>query len=265
MTQQEIARHINCLAAFCGRRDIPALTPGALQESVSFSQADLLILFGGSIPSGCDEAARAMQAGAAKRLMLVGGEGHTTGSLRRHIHAACPEIPVDSRAEADIMADYLALRYGISGCLIERRSTNCGNNITYALALMREQGITPKSVILMQDATMQLRMDAGFRRYASPDICCINYASYRVTVQEQAGVLAYDHTPWGMWDLPRYLTLLMGEIPRLTDGPQGYGPRGQGFIAHVDIPPGVEESFSALNAAFEGVVRKANPLYQSRE
>ena len=49
------------------------------------------------------------------------------------------------------------------------------------------------------------------------------------------GALAFDHEPLGMWDMGRYLELLMGEVPRLTDDEDGYGPRGAGFIAHVDV------------------------------
>ena len=39
-----------------------------------------------------------------------------------------------------------------------------------------------------------------------------------------------------MWDMERYVSLLMGETPRLTDDAAGYGPHGAGYIAHVDIP-----------------------------
>jgi len=34
----------------------------------------------------------------------------------------------------------------------------------------------------------------------------------------------------------RCVTLLMGEVPRLTDNANGYGPAGRGYIAHVDVP-----------------------------
>ncbi len=34
----------------------------------------------------------------------------------------------------------------------------------------------------------------------------------------------------------RYLALLLGELPRLLDNAQGYGPNGKGFITHVDFP-----------------------------
>ena len=39
-----------------------------------------------------------------------------------------------------------------------------------------------------------------------------------------------------MWNIDKYIELLMGEIPRLTDNINGYGPQGKDFIAHVDIP-----------------------------
>lgn len=54
----------------------------------------------------------------------------------------------------------------------------------------------------------------------------------------------------GAWSAPRLLGLLLGELPRLRDGEGGYGPRGRGFIAHVDIPASVEDAWAAAAAAF---------------
>lgn len=59
----------------------------------------------------------------------------------------------------------------------------------------------------------------------------------------------------GVWDLDRYLSLLLGEIPRLRDGPSGYGPRGKGFIEHVDIPPEVEEAHAWLAGRYPQLLR----------
>jgi hypothetical protein len=53
----------------------------------------------------------------------------------------------------------------------------------------------------------------------------------------------------------------MGEVPRLRDDRHGYGPAGQGFIAHVDIPENVEKAFSELKNIYGDQIRKANPLY----
>ena len=44
----------------------------------------------------------------------------------------------------------------------------------------------------------------------------------------------------------RYLALILGELPRLADNPQGYGPQGKGFIAHVDIPPYIAQAWQTL-------------------
>lgn len=63
--------------------------------------------------------------------------------------------------------------------------------------------------------------------------------------------------------MDRYITLLMGEIPRLSDNTEGYGPNGKGYIAHVDIPAEVEKAFAGSQKAYGGMVRAANPLYAS--
>ena len=66
-----------------------------------------------------------------------------------------------------------------------------------------------------------------------------------------------------MWDIDRYVNLLMGEIPRLTDDANGYGPNGKNFIAHVDIPEKVKMAFEELKKIYGEDTRKANPLYAS--
>ena len=59
----------------------------------------------------------------------------------------------------------------------------------------------------------------------------------------------------------RYVNLLMGEIPRLSDDKNGYGPKGKNFIAHVDIPMDVKTAFDELSKVYSA--REANPLYAS--
>ena len=46
------------------------------------------------------------------------------------------------------------------------------------------------------------------------------------------------------------IQLALGEIPRLRDDEQGYGPRGRGYIVHVDIPEEVERAWERLAAAY---------------
>ena len=177
------------------------------------------------------------------------------------MHAEYPSIRTAGLTEAEIFQKYLQEICGCQADYLETGSTNCGNNITYLLDLMEENRITCKSIILCQDATMQRRMEAGFRKYRPEGISVINYASYSATVRGQADGLCISEKIHGMWEIDRYLNLLMGEIPRLRDDENGYGPAGKGFIAHVDIPGDVENAFSELKKIYGDQIREANPLY----
>lgn len=262
---ERIVEYINILGGFCGKRDVSQLSPEELKKTYGIDQADVMVLFGGSILCGGDVLAQAMQSHAAKKYVIAGGAGHTTEALRIRVHQEFPDIETAGLPEARVFASYLKARYGLEADLLECCSTNCGNNITYLLDLLRENQISFRSIILAQDATMQHRMEAGLRKYVSDDVIIINYAVYQANVIMKDGKPAYDTEIFGMWDIDRYLTLLMGEIPRLTDGPEGYGPLGKNYIAHVDIPDSVAAAFDELQHTCRGMVRQANPLYASRD
>ena len=260
---QKTADAINLLGRFCGRRNVPELTREALRRRCGAEQADVMALFGGSILCGGDVLAEAMRAGVARRYAIVGGEGHTTQRLRDVIAGELSGFQTGGLPEAKLFAQYLKLRHGLEADFLECDSTNCGNNISYLLELLKKNGVKCGTMILTQDASMQLRMSAGLRRHA-PEIKAINYAAYAAEVEVRSGKLAFRDAPKGMWSMERYITLLMGEIPRLRDDAEGYGPRGRGFIAHVDVPEEVERAFDFLRSQFPESVRAANPKYASR-
>ncbi|WP_042461869.1 ElyC/SanA/YdcF family protein [Neobacillus dielmonensis] len=267
MDLSKTAENLNRLSDFLGKRDIQALTSQALQEKYGVSQVDLLILFGGSIPYGFDVVGQALTTGIAKTFMVVGGEGHTTESMRQAVHQAYPDIVTEGKMEADIISEYIRRNYQIADILIERNSTNCGNNVTYALEVMKQHQLRPRSILIVQDTTMQHRMDATFRKFlSSTEVELINFASYKVRVQVREGELVIEPSDlWGMWDLNRFISLLMGEIPRLLDNTDGYGPSGKNYIASVDVPPEVLAAFEELKVEFGDRVRVANPLYASKK
>lgn len=207
--------------------------------------------------------AEAMAAGLAKHYIISGGAGHTTDALRDQIHRLFPDIETKRMTEAELFSLYLDRTCGRRADYLETASTNCGNNITYLLKLIQEQHLPCRSIILAQDAAMQLRMDAVLRKYVSEEVQIINYAVYQAHVQETDGRLQYLEQPYGMWELNRYIALLMGEIPRLTDNADGYGPNGKNFLAHVTIPEEVAQAFAELKRRFPDSVREANPQFAS--
>ncbi|MBR4465283.1 YdcF family protein [bacterium] len=234
-----ISDAINTLSAFLGRRDIPKLTKEALRSAYGFSQADVMVLFGGSIIAGGDVLAQAIKNNIAKTYVIVGGVGHTTQALRDTVQKLYPDIPTEGKPEAEIFQAYLQYRYSLKADYLETKSTHCGNNITNLLKLLESNAVPCENIILCQDATMQLRMCATLRKYR-PDFRIINFASYRAQITP-------DSIP-GMWPIDRFVSLLLGEIKRLADTPEGYGPNGKNFLAHVDIPKKVEEACEDLLA-----------------
>lgn len=262
---ENIAENINILGAFCGKRDIPELTSEQLSKKYGCQQADVMVLFGGSIICGGDVLAKAMQNHIAKKYVIVGGVGHTTETLRTRMHEAFPRIETNGLPEAEVFERYLEYQYGLKADFLECESTNCGNNITYLLDLLKENKVDFKSVIISQDAAMQHRMEAGLRKYVGNDAQIINYAVYSAKVVVKNAKLGYEQDICGMWKMERYISLLMGEIPRLSDDANGYGPKGKNFIAHVDIPETVRTAFHDLYGKYSELVRQANPEYASVE
>ena len=184
---------------------------------------DVMLLFGGSLPDAWDAAAAAVRRGGVGTLVLVGGVGHTTDVLRAMVG--------DGPTEADLMAGYLAREHGVGHVLLERASRNCGENIVLARDVVLGAGLRPRTVALVQDPTMQRRMDA-VHRLVWPEAVAVNRPGPR------RGRFAWPHERW--------VALVMGEVPRLRDEGDGYGPRGRGFHAHVEIPLEVEAADAAL-------------------
>ena len=190
-------------------------------------RVDVLLLFGGSLPDAWDDAASLVKGGRVGTLVLVGGEGHTTDVLRSVLGET-------GGTEADLMAAHLEREHGITDFLLERESRNCGENVVLAREVVLAAGLAPRTVALVQDPTMQRRMDAVFR-LVWPDAVAVNRPGPR--------------TGRHAWPRDRWASLVVGEVPRLRDDERGYGPNGAGFQAHVDIPPDVEAAYDALLAA----------------
>lgn len=244
--------HLNRISAFLAQCDIGELSRSAVQTRVGQPQVDLLLLLGNSLVSVAEKAAHAYQHGLAKEIMIAGGVGHSTQYLEEAIrrHPRYRTILVDGRAEADILKDLMTQFYNIdaSAIILENESTNCGENAWAVQRVLQKVNKTPRTILLLQDPTMQRRTDASFQRVwgTDTDVSFVNYATFVPEVVEKNGQLAFLEPNLAAWDMDRFLSLVMGEIPRLRDDENGYGPRGKGFIAHVEIPQDVLSAYEKL-------------------
>ncbi|WP_239143437.1 ElyC/SanA/YdcF family protein [Actinoplanes philippinensis] len=254
-----VVADLNTLVDFCAQRDVGALTRDAVGGDL-----DVAILFGGSILAGGDLFARAVADDLAACFLIVGGQGHSTDVLRTAMRRRMGWHDVADLTEAALFDRYLRERYGVHATFLEQESTNCGNNVRNALALLAAKGVPHRRILLIQDASMQRRMDAGFR-LSAPAARIVNFAAHRTPVDLIDGRLGFRSPPEGMWPLDRYVSLLMGEIPRLTDDPGGYGPAGRGFIAHVPVPAAVRRAWASLREAGVGAPRPADQRWADAE
>lgn len=207
-------------------------------EDQAPARVDVLLLFGGSLPDAWDRAAALTRANRVGTLVLVGGEGHTTDVLRAALGDA------GGRTEAELMASYLRTEHGVTDVLLEPASRNCGENVVLARDVVLAAGVEPRTVALVQDPTMQRRMDAVFR-LVWPDAAAVNLPGPR----------RGRHS----WPADRWISLVMGEVPRLRDDEHGYGPRGAGYLAHVEVPAAVEAAYEQLLARHPEWGRPARP------
>lgn len=200
-----------------------------------------------------------------RNLVLVGGIGHSTSliydAVARHpkyhtIHAKIVGLP-EAQVLLRILEEFFdRARIENEGCrvLVEDRSTNCGANALETRKVLENAGITDaRTCIVIQDQTMSLRTIASFDKAFEdvpkdsrtqflacpvfvPQVQMIN-GELVYLLDGNDGIRAED-----LWETERLCELLVGEVARLKDDENGYGPKGKGFIGHVDVPVEVEES-----------------------
>ncbi|CZR66084.1 related to DUF218 domain protein [Phialocephala subalpina] len=206
-------------------------------------------------------------------------------AVSRHptYHAVASDIEglPEARVLEKILTSFFDLKKITSrGCriLVEDQSTNCGANASKTKELLEKTDIeTPKSMIIVQDPTMALRTIASFQKtYEGIDIEIKSAPIFIPLLRDERSdwPMRWDMDAMGiehqnipqiprhsdmqvgrphleareLWEKERFFDLITGEVPRLRDDVEGYGPNGKGFIAHVDVPYEVEAAWKRLVA-----------------
>jgi len=257
---------INKLSSFLAHEEVKSLE--------SCQPVDCIAICVSSVFHQAEKLFSALEAkpNLTKALVIVGGIGHSTKPLydavAKHPKYHPLASSVDGLSEARILQLILEKYYNINkiesqGCkvLYEDKSTNCGQNATFTRKVLEEAGFTtPDSIMIIQDTTMQIRTIATFefiyRDLAHPPKL-ISCPVFVPRVKISGSEIEYDLPELSsaeLWEKQRLYELLVGEIPRLRDDENGYGPRGKNFMAHVDVPKEVEAAAARISETF-GVKR----------
>eukprot|EP00243_Klebsormidium_subtile_P013922 TRINITY_DN951_c0_g1_i1.p1 TRINITY_DN951_c0_g1~~TRINITY_DN951_c0_g1_i1.p1 ORF type:complete len:272 (-),score=50.20 TRINITY_DN951_c0_g1_i1:168-983(-) len=251
------AEDIDVIGSFLAQRDVPELNTKTVQ-------ADVIILAGSALPCTAEIAAEAVRNGVAKELLITGGTGHSTAPL----YAAVKKVPKLAHLEVAGQTEAEVLQQIVMGVchvpkekvILETKSTNCSGNASESIELLASQGRDHVKAILIQDPTMQRRTMASFKKHLEQreDIRMqvISFAPFIPVVEVQSDGKGFQFRSemealQPIWSVEHYIALIMGDMLRLHDTEQGYGPRGKGFIGHVDVPDHVLEAYRRLGSVFQ--------------
>lgn len=230
---------INTVARFLALDDLGA---GDKHNAPTF---DLVVLAGNAMLWTLEGAVKKARTSGVP-LLISGGIGHSTGLLATAVdaHPVYRKALASQTSEARLLGDIAAMFLGLdqSRLLLEDASTNCGENALFSRRYLERIGLASHSILLVQDPLMQRRTDASFRQAWADTICpaIVNWPVQVPRIGYRNGRIDYLQSPNSRkWAAERFMSLLTGEIRRLTDDENGYGPRGKGFLPHVDIPDDV--------------------------
>jgi uncharacterized SAM-binding protein YcdF (DUF218 family) len=221
-------------------------------------RVDAAVLLGNSVLETARYAAEAINFDCARYLMIAGGHGHQTGKLRSRIEASPYGVRTAGRAESEMLAQIVKL-LGVPGprVLVEDRSTNTGENAAFALRVFTEHGLIPESIVILQDPTMLRRSHATFKHvWRDWPTRIFGHSVFIPEAKAVDGQLSIGPAgAQGIWSPQEFVSLVLGEIPRLRDDESGYGPNGAGYIEHVEIPYAIEEAYGIVAGAWPEFVR----------
>lgn len=232
------------------------------QKNEAF-QSDTLLIAGNSIPELTEAAAHfCQQQPAIQQVIIAGGVGHGTQRLIDSINARGPKPTLpdwQNKSEAEITANLFEMFYPNHELTIylDTLSTNTGENARFSRDLFSAES-RPQSFWLLQDPLLRLRSQITMaQEWALP------LEKIQPVPLEQPALIGYDQAPHfancmmdSWWSNDYFLSLVIGEVRRLQDNQTGYGPKGAGFIPHVDVPKEVVASYQRCQKLLENDVRK---------
>ncbi|AVK63979.1 S-adenosyl-L-methionine-binding protein [Lactobacillus sp. CBA3606] len=212
------------------------------QPVTPLNPIDGLILCGNSLPLTTQLAAQLASKHHLPTMIITGGIGHATKYLRQNLQQT------NNDSEAKIMA--AGVRHaGYQGDLrLDPTSTNTGENARHALTLVPAHW---HNVLLVQDPLLARRTQLTFESVWGPAYHFERAMPSQLQLTTLTPALKFTNAPAydAAWQPAYFTELLLGELQRLWDTPTGYGPKGQQFIPHVDLPQPVLTAYQTLTAA----------------
>ncbi|QWA10851.1 YdcF family protein [Sodalis ligni] len=241
----ELITAVNIIAAWLAVDDLSA--------QLAHTCADIIILAGNAVLATIDGACTLANKYGIP-LVITGGIGHSTSFLETAVAQHPRYRVINTRAcpEANILHDIATTFRKVPSeqIYLENATKNTGEKALCSRALLEKLSLTPKNVILIQEPLLQRRTDATFQQTWLDSTHKPTFTKWPTYIPrltntiDGVGFAGDDRDE--LWPVNRFLSLLIGEVPRLRDDKQGYGPKGKNYIGHLDIPDAIEEAWQKL-------------------
>lgn len=243
----ELCRDVNVLSAWLAMDEPCAETPAEAP----------VVWFGNQVVATITAACGLVTRAEQRTLLVSGGSGHSTAMLYENLRESdYGELVRDGTirlemAEAEMCAAIAMCAFSLppERVLVEARSRNGGENACFSQRLMEERGLAERAIVLVQDPTMQRRSvvtwQSAARRAGWREAGVVSHGAFvpRVVPGPDGLPRLVEPQRRGTWSIERFIGLVLGEMERLHDDENGYGPRGRGFFDHVEVPEEVWESY----------------------
>jgi uncharacterized SAM-binding protein YcdF (DUF218 family) len=208
-------------------------------EREAAQNVDFVVLAGNAVIPTIDAACR-FAAAQNVPLLISGGIGHSTSFLYAGIahHPRYHVIATTGRAEASILADVARQFWQVppENIRVDDQSTNCGENARFSWNMMKQQLPQAEHVLVVQDPTMQRRTMATFVRVCRDEPVSPQWVSHPDLSRScKTAIRGWCSAGWRRRVACRTLFVAgAGELPRLFDDANGYGPAGA-TLSRVDF------------------------------
>lgn len=193
------------------------------QLNHSLKQADLILVLGSHDLRVAEYAADLFLHDLAPLIMFSGGVSHQEDLL---------EPKWGELSESEKFAE-VAVKKGVpkDKILIENQSTNTGENIQFSYKLIKDKGLNPKKIILVQKPYMERRSYATFKK---------QWPGSGVNIIITSPPISYEDYPSKEISKEEMLNIMVGDLQRIKVYP------AKGFMIPQEIPDDVWQAFEEL-------------------
>lgn len=185
----------------------------------TLAKSDCILALGSHDLRVADRAAELYLQGWAPLVIMSGGLGNFTQGMW-------------TEPEADRFAA-IAIQKGIpaAALLMENKSTNTGENISFTAQLLKEKGLDPNSFIVVQKPYMERRSYATFKKH---------WPNKNVLITSPQ--LTFDEYATNEIPLERVIHIMTGDLQRIQHYPS------KGFQVYQEIPAEIWDAYERLVA-----------------